>query len=318
MSKEVQRFYQKLKAEISKVIVGLDEAIESLAIAFLSNGHVLLEGVPGLAKTFLAKTFASSLGLSFKRIQFTSDMLPSDIIGSVVLNRKTNEFEFRKGPIFANVVLADEINRAPPRSQSALLEAMQERQVTVDGVIHKLPDPFMVIATQNPIELEGTYPLPEAELDRFAMRANVDYPSNEQEIEMLKIKNRIGDEAILVNRIVEPDELRVIKEEVKDVFVHDDILDYIVRLSRRTREDRRVLLGVSPRGEIFLLYASKARAALNGRDYVIPDDIKAVLYRVFNHRIVLRPEYQDVMRSSERKALEEVLRDCLSSVEVPR
>ena len=317
METEAARLFQRLRGEVSKVIVGLDEAVESLAVAFLSDGHVLIEGVPGLAKTLLAKTFAKALGLSFKRIQFTADILPSDIIGSVVLNRKTNDFEFRKGPIFANIVLVDEINRAPPRSQSALLEAMQERQVTVEGVVYKLPSPFMVIATQNPIELEGTYALPEAELDRFMMRINIEFPSKEQEVAILRMKDKQAEEEA-VERIADLETIVRVKDEVRNVFVHGDILDYIVRIARRTREDSRVMLGVSPRAEIFLLHAAKAKAALEGRNYVIPDDVKSMVYRVFNHRIILKPEYQNVTLSSDNGVLRDIFRECVFSVRVPR
>lgn len=309
--------FQHLKGEIAKLIVGLDSAIESLVVSLLSDGHVLIEGSPGLAKTLLAKTFANALGLSFKRIQFTSDILPSDIIGTVVLNRKTGDFEFKPGPIFANIVLVDEINRAPPRSQSALLEAMQERQVTVEGKMYRLPDPFMVIATQNPVELEGTYSLPEAELDRFMIRVNINFPSKEEEVEILSKKDKTGD-SLPVESIDDVQLINKVKEEVKNVYVSREIIEYIVNISRRTREDYRVMLGVSPRAELSLLHAAKAKAALEGRNYVIPDDVKNMVTRVFNHRIILKPEYQGLVLDSSYKTLEALLRDCISSIEVPR
>jgi len=307
----------EVRREIHKAIVDMDEAIDALLIALLTGGHVLIEGVPGLAKTYLAKAFAQTLGLQFKRIQFTSDILPSDVVGSVVYNRKTNEFEFRKGPIFANIVLVDEINRGPPRSQSALLEAMQERQVTVEGITHALPDPFMVIATQNPIELEGTYPLPEAELDRFMMRVNLTFLDSMQEIEMLKKKDKVGD-MLPVEERAGVSEIKEATREVSSVFIHPDIIDYVVRIVRATRSDHRVMLGASPRAEIALLYGTKALTAMVGRTYVTPDDVKRVAYVVLNHRLILKPELQALGRTPNYAALRDTIGDALGSTEVPR
>jgi MoxR-like ATPase len=260
---------ENVRNEIGKVIVGMSEAVESSLIALFTGGHIILEGVPGLAKTLFAKSFAMALGLNFKRIQFTSDILPSDIIGGLVFNRKTSELEFRPGPIFANIVLIDEINRAPPRSQSALLEAMQERQVTVEGVTHRLPEPFLVIATQNPIELEGTFPLPEAEIDRFMMRVIISYPAPAEEAKILEKKNLLG-EQIPVNPVVDAKSIMAAVQEIRDVVVIPEILQYVVEIVSQTRRDSRLAVGASTRAEVALLYAAKAVAVLRGRKYVIP------------------------------------------------
>ena len=317
MSSISSRLYKELCEEVGKAVVGLENALEALVIALLTNGHILIEGVPGLAKTLLAKSFAKSLGLSFKRIQFTPDLLPADIIGSMVFNRRTGEFEFREGPIFANVVLVDEINRAPPRSQSALLEAMQERQVTVEGRVYQLPDPFMVIATQNPVELEGTYPLPEAELDRFMIRINLEFLDSEKEAEILVRKNKMG-ENIPVTPLASPDIIHKAREEVQNIHVEKEVIDYIIQLARRTREDNRVLLGASPRAEVALLYASKAKAAISGRSYVIPDDVREIFFLVLNHRIILKPEYHNYSPLPNYSIVEKVLEDCIALTRVPR
>ena len=306
-----------IRKELHKAIVGMDEAIDALIIALLTNGHILIEGVPGLAKTYLAKAFAKTLGLEFKRIQFTSDILPSDILGSMVYNRRTGEFEFRPGPIFANIVLVDEINRAPPRSQSALLEAMQERQVTIEGNRYPLPEPFIVVATQNPIELEGTFPLPEAEMDRFMMRINLTFLDEAAEIEILKKKNILRDE-IPVEAISDTESIKNAVEEVHSVYVHKDIIEYIVSIVRATRSNHKVLLGASPRAEIALLQAAKAYAAMSGRRYVVPDHVKHVAHMVLNHRIILKPEYQSLSRTPDYSTITEIIRESLESVEVPR
>ncbi|MEM1658634.1 MAG: MoxR family ATPase [Candidatus Jordarchaeales archaeon] len=287
--KSMQSFAKIILEEFKKVIVGKLDIFENLLIALLCNGHVLLEGVPGVAKTFIAKTFAKTLGISFKRIQFTPDLLPSDIIGTYVFNQKSGEFEFRPGPIFANVVLADEINRAPPKTQSALLEAMQERQVTVEGVTHPLPTPFIVIATQNPVETsEGVYPLPEAQLDRFLFKLTVGYPSEDEEVEILR--RRINVSINDVNPVASPSLIIKMQQLVKKVYVAPEIMDYIRELVVRTRRHPQILLGGSPRASIVLMEGSMARAALNGRDYVIPDDVKAIAKQTFVHRLILRPE----------------------------
>lgn len=305
-----------VKDELAKVIVGLDEALDALIVSLLTGGHLLLEGVPGLAKTMLAKAFAKTLGVSFRRIQFTSDILPSDILGGFIFNRKTSEFEFRPGPIFANIVLVDEINRAPPRSQSALLEAMQERQVTVEGHTYQLPDPFLVIATQNPIELEGTFPLPEAEVDRFMMRVIVPYPTPEEERKILEMKNVLGDD-IPIQAVVEKESINAVVEEVRNVTVAPDLIKFIVDIASISRGDNRLVIGASPRSEIALLYAAKALAAIRGRRYVIPDDIKKVFFRVLNHRLQPKPEYSSLSRTSDYGFVTSLVNEYLSAVAVP-
>nr|MDO8082733.1 MoxR family ATPase [Candidatus Freyarchaeota archaeon] len=274
--------------EVNKAIVGKSQILEDVFIALMCDGNVLLEGVPGVAKTYMAKTFAQSLGCTFKRIQFTPDLLPSDILGTYVFDQKTSEFSFREGPVFANIVLADEINRAPPKTQSALLEAMQEKQVTIEGVRHVLPKPFMVLATQNPIEHEGTYPLPEAQIDRFLFKLNVDYPTDSEEVEMLKRRTGADDENI--KSVASPNILAKMQSVVQSVYVAPEIMEYIRDIVIRSRRNPQVLLGGSPRASIVLMEGSKARAALNGRDYVIPDDIKAIAQQSLNHRLILRPE----------------------------
>ena len=300
----------KLTEAVHQIIAGMDDAIHALLVALLSEGHVLIEGPPGIAKTYLARAFSSALGLEFKRIQFTADILPSDIIGSQIYNRATGKFEFRKGPIFSNIVLADEINRASPRSQSALLEAMQERQVTVEGVKYPLPRPFLIIATQNPIEFEGTYYLPEAEVDRFLIRVAMGYPGRETELEMLS-KKLIHGEKVDVNPIASPQDILKAIEIASKVRVDQSIIEYIVKLAEATRNHERIALGVSPRGEVALLYASRAEAAINGKDYVIPDHVKSVLKLVFNHRIILKGGSMNPLESIDEvmKILDEILEE---------
>ena len=300
----------KLTEAVHQIIAGMDDAIHALLVALLSEGHVLIEGPPGIAKTYLARAFSSALGLEFKRIQFTADILPSDIIGSQIYNRATGKFEFRKGPIFSNIVLADEINRASPRSQSALLEAMQERQVTVEGVKYPLPRPFLIIATQNPIEFEGTYYLPEAEVDRFLIRIAMGYPGRETELEMLS-KKLIHGEKVDVNPIASPQDILKAIEITSKVRVDRSIIEYIVKLAEATRNHERIALGVSPRGEVALLYASRAEAAINGKDYVIPDHVKSVLKLVFNHRIILKGGSMNPLESIDEvmKILDEILEE---------
>ncbi|MHA1606846.1 MAG: AAA family ATPase [Candidatus Freyarchaeota archaeon] len=304
----VKAFANAILDEFRKVIVGKIDVFENLLIALLCNGHVLLEGVPGVAKTFMAKTFARTLGCSFKRIQFTPDLLPSDILGTYVFNQKSGEFMFRPGPIFANVILADEINRAPPKTQSALLEAMQERQVTVEGVTHPLPSPFIVIATQNPIETsEGVYPLPEAQLDRFLFKLTVDYPTEDEEVEILRRRLNVAAEE--VTPVTSPEIIIKMQGIVKNVYIAPEIMDYIRELVIRTRRHPQILLGGSPRASIVLMEGAMARAALNGRDYVIPDDVKAIAKQTFVHRLILRPEAELEGITAERlveRLLEEV------------
>ncbi|MEM0226772.1 MAG: MoxR family ATPase, partial [Thermofilaceae archaeon] len=286
---------------------------EKLLVALLARGHVLIEDYPGLAKTLMAKTLAQSLGLQFKRVQFTPDLLPADITGSYVYNQRTGDFELRKGPIFTNILLADEINRAPPKTQSALLEAMQERQVTLDGVTYRLEEPFLVIATQNPIEFEGVYPLPEAQLDRFAMRLRVGYPDESEEVEILRRRIRRGSDEVRVEVVATREEVVEMQRAVERVHVDESILGYIVAIVRATRQHPRVEVGVSPRGAEILMKLARARAAVAGRDYVIPDDVKELAVEALAHRLVLRAEQW--VKGVEP---ESVIRDVLNAVPVPK
>jgi len=306
---EIRNLWNRLRTELSKVVVGKEDIIEKIFICLLSNGHVLLEGVPGIAKTHIAKNFSAALGCKFKRIQFTPDLLPMDIIGSNVYVQRTGEFVFREGPIFANIVLADEVNRSPPKTQSALLECMQERQVTVEGKTYPLPSPFMVLATQNPIELEGTYPLPEAQVDRFLMKVLVDYPTKEEEIKILGMR----EEGKAVKAITSAREIVRLSKEVEKVYVDPSIRNYITEIVTRTRKSPDLLLGASPRASIALQLTAKVHAALRGRDFVIPDDVKAMLVPVLNHRLILKPEAE-----LEGKTVFDVIRSIESSVEIPR
>jgi MoxR-like ATPase len=320
---KIKEAFESIKNEIGKYIVGRESALERLFISLLTGGHVLIEGVPGTAKTYLAKGFATTLGLDFKRIQLTPDLLPSDIIGVTVFNQKTASFEFRKGPIFTNILLADEINRTPPRTQSALLEAMQENQVTIDGITYKLPQPFMVIATENPVESEGVYPLPEAQLDRFLFRIAVSYPAETEEIDILRRKRLLG-ESLNVNVILQPNDIikfkNIINNEIK---VEEPILQYIISLVRATRENSSIMLGGSTRAAVHLLYAARAHAAISeGRSYVIPDDVKELFIDLMNHRIVLRPEVLIGTYSREPlwsyNLVKRILTEVIESVPVPR
>jgi len=303
-------FINNLKRELSKAVVGKEDVIELLAVALLTEGHVLLEGIPGVAKTTVAKAFASATGLTFSRIQFTPDLLPADIIGVRYYDQKVKDWVVKKGPIFANVVLADEINRAQPKTQSALLEAMQERQVTIEGETHHLPRPFLVIATMNPLEQEGVYPLPEAQIDRFMLKVEMGYPSREEELALLRRKstNDFGD----VRPVVGGSELFRLMEEVRKVTVSDEVIEYIYALISATRSDERLLFGASPRAGEHLLYAAKASAFLDGRDYVIPDDVKKMTLPVLAHRLVLRVDYE-----LEGLKPRDVLMDILKRTPVP-
>ncbi|NJE43050.1 MoxR family ATPase [Thermococcus sp. GR6] len=300
--------------EVKKAIVGKDEVLKLILTTILADGHVLLEDLPGLAKTLMAKSFAKALGLDFKRVQFTPDLLPSDILGVSVFNQKTLEFEFKKGPVFTNILLADEINRAPPKTQSALLEAMQERQVTVEGKTYELSKPFIVIATQNPIEQEGTYPLPEAQLDRFLVRLRVGYPSRGEEIEILRRRMARKKEEVDINSILTPEEVVEMQRVVEDVYVSDAILEYITNIVIATREDRKEIeVGASPRGSLALLKLSRAYAALEGRDYVIPDDVKTIAVPALSHRLILKRELWYTKVSQES-----IMEKLLERVPVPK
>lgn len=280
-------FKENVIKNVSKVIVGKDEVIELLIVSLISGGHILLEDIPGVGKTMLVKAFSKTLGLPSNRIQFTPDLLPSDLTGINFYNQKINEFQFKAGPLFANIVLADEINRATPRTQSSLLEAMEEKQITVDGETRRLNLPFMVLATQNPIESYGTFPLPEAQLDRFLMRITMGYPTREEEKEVV-LKNTSSNIIDDLPTIVSVEEINYILDNYCKVTATEDVLDYIMDLVLATRNDERIQLGVSPRGSISLFKACQAYAAINGRDYIIPEDVKYMSPYVFNHRIILR------------------------------
>ncbi|MEJ2264096.1 MAG: MoxR family ATPase [Anaerolineales bacterium] len=284
----VQEFSERVIENIEKVIVGKRETVELAVVSLLCQGHLLIEDVPGVGKTMLARSLARSLGCSFSRIQFTPDMLPSDVTGVSIFNQVSREFEFRSGPIMSQIVLADEINRATPKTQAALLEAMEERQITVDGITHGLPRPFMVLATQNPIEYEGTFPLPEAQLDRFLLRVKLGYPLNEDEIRVLE-RQQYRHPIEELDKVVSVEEVRKAQEAVKEVFVAPPVKRYIVDLTTRTREFPDVYLGASPRGSLTLFRTGQARAALQGREFVLPDDIKALAGSALGHRVILGP-----------------------------
>lgn len=298
--------------EVERAVVGKRSLLEMIMAAVLAGGHVLLEDYPGLGKTLIARSFASALGLDFKRIQFTPDLLPADITGGYIFNRAENKFELRKGPVFTNILLADEINRASPKTQSALLEAMQESQVTMEGESLKLPDPFVVLATQNPIEYEGTFPLPEAQLDRFMVKLSVGYPDLEEEKEILKRRRLRKQDELTLKQITKPKQLLEMRAALETVHVDSDLEGYISALVHATRTDRRVAVGASPRGSLAFLKMARAHAVLAGRDFVLPDDVKHFAVPVLSHRLLLQPEYW-----MSKQANGDVIRDVLSSTPVP-
>jgi MoxR-like ATPase len=308
---EIQETGERLIENVGRVIVGKERVVELCLVALLCEGHILLEDVPGIGKTTLAKAIARSLGCTFRRIQFTPDLLPSDVTGVLYFNQKIQEFEFRPGPIIAQIVLADEINRATPRTQSALLEAMQEQQVTVDVETIRLPRPFLVLATQNPIELEGTFPLPEAQLDRFLMRISIGYPDESEENDIL-LRFEQEDPLETLQAVIEAEDLLAMQQQIREVEVRDPVREYIVRMTRTTREHQAVELGVSPRGTMGLYRTAQALAALRGRGYVIPDDVKALARPVLSHRIIINPQ---VRLRGQRP--DEVLMEIVNSVPVP-
>ena len=307
----IQDFSERLISNIENVIVGKRTTIELSVITLLCQGHLLIEDVPGVGKTMLARSVARSIGCSFSRIQFTPDMLPSDVTGVSIYNQVNREFEFRPGPIMAQIVLTDEINRATPKTQAALLEAMEERQVTVDGVTHFLPKPFMVMATQNPIEYEGTFPLPEAQLDRFLLRVTLGYPESTDEIHVME-RQQYQHPIDILDKVISEEEVLQAQEEVKSVHVAPEIKRYIVEMTRRTREFPDVYLGASPRGSLTLFRTSQARAAIFGRDFVLPDDVKALAEAALCHRVILGPAAR--LRDLDAS---EVVREILNSVPVP-
>jgi MoxR-like ATPase len=303
--KDVQATAEKVIENVEKVIIGKHEEIQLTLVGLLCRGHLLIEDVPGVGKTMLARSIAKSIGCTFRRIQFTPDMLPSDVTGVSVFNQKTREFEFRPGPVMAQIVLTDEINRATPKTQSALLEAMQERQVTVDGVTYPIPEPFLVLATQNPIEYEGTFPLPEAQLDRFMMRISLGYPSPEDEISILDSQQYVHPVETL-GQAIDAQELLDAQEQVKEIYVDPLIKEYIVTLVKATRNHPDVYLGASPRGSLALYKTGRARAAILGRDYVIPDDIKALAITALAHRVIISPSAR-IKEVDPRAVVEEIL-----------
>ena len=302
---------RKLRENVQKVIVGKDEVINLTLVAVLCEGHMLLEDVPGIGKTTLARALAASLGCTFRRIQFTPDLLPSDVTGLSWFNQKAQEFEFRPGPIISQVVLADEINRATPRTQSALLEAMQERQVTIDGVTRPLPRPFLVMATQNPVELEGTFPLPEAQIDRFLLRVLIGYPSEKEEGAILE-RFRDSDPLSDLQATTTPEELMALQAERRQVRVEETVRDYVVRVARATRKHDEIMLGASPRATLALYQAARAWAAIQGREYVLPDDVKTMAPHVLTHRLMISPQAQ--LRGRQPS---ELVADIVDSVPVP-
>ncbi|WP_286898254.1 MULTISPECIES: AAA family ATPase [Sphingobacterium] len=305
----------QVKSEVKKVIVGQDQLIDMLLISILASGHSLIEGLPGMAKTLSAKLIAKTIHSEFKRIQFTPDLMPSDVTGSSILDLKSNEFEFRRGPIFANIVLIDEINRAPAKTQAALFESMAEQQVSVDGTTYQLPGPFVVFATQNPIEHEGTYRLPEAQLDRFLFKINVNYPELEQELEILKEHHaqKAQNKEDQVQAVVSATEILEFQKLIKSIFVHEELLTYIAQVIIKTRTNPSLTLGASPRASIALLESAKASAALTGRDFVTPEDIRRVASAVLGHRVMLTPE-----REMEGFTTAYVIDQIINSVEIPR
>jgi len=305
----------RVKNEIHKVIIGQDEMIDLMLAGIFSGGHVLLEGVPGIAKTATAKTLAKTLSVHFNRIQFTPDLMPTDVIGTTIFNVKNSEFQFNKGPIFSNIVLIDEINRSPAKTQAALFEVMEEKQITVDGITHLLQFPFFVIATQNPIEQEGTYKLPEAQLDRFIFKIKLSYPSLEEEKRILRrfkedFTNRVSQE---VNQILSYQDLIFIAEHIEKVHIEEHLLDYIGQIVFNTRNHPDLYLGASPRASLSILKTAKAVAAMRGRSFVIPEDIQYVTYPVLNHRIILTPE-----KEMEGDSTESVIKSIIEKIEVPR
>lgn len=308
---DVQDFAERVIANIERVIVGKRSTIELAVVSLLCQGHLLIEDVPGVGKTMLARSLARSLGCSFSRIQFTPDMLPSDVTGVSIFNQVTREFEFRPGPVMAQVVLSDEINRATPKTQAALLEAMEEHQITVDGLTHALPRPFMVLATQNPIEYEGTFPLPEAQVDRFLLRIRLGYPSKEDEINVLE-RQQYRHPFTELEKIVDVEELTEMQEAIKDVYVSAPVKRYIVDLTYQTRQHNEVYLGASPRGSLALYRTGQARAAMQGRDYVLPDDVKALAVPTLAHRVILGPGAR-LRDLSTQQIVEEIM----NSVPVP-
>ncbi|MEO1626507.1 MAG: MoxR family ATPase [Bacteroidota bacterium] len=311
----IEQAVDRIKGELHKVIIGQDDMIDQLLIALFAGGHVLLEGVPGIAKTLTAKSIARSMDVDFSRIQFTPDLMPTDVVGTNVFNMQSSQFSFNKGPVFSNIVLIDEINRAPAKTQAALFEVMEEFQVTVDGETYKMDHPFIVIATQNPIEQEGTYKLPEAQLDRFLFKINMHYPSLEEEQSILRrFRNDFGMRTKEeVQKVFNAEEVKACRDLVEQVTIKDELIDYIAAIIHNTRNNGDLFLGASPRASLAVLKTSKAFAAMNGRDFVTPDDIQYVVYPALNHRIILTPE-REMEGFDTRSVIEEIIK----KIEVPR
>jgi len=311
----VQSFTEKIRTEIGKIIIGQHEMVDQLIIALLSGGHVLIEGVPGVAKTLTTKLLAKTIDADFSRIQFTPDLMPADVIGTSIFNNKISDFEFKKGPVFSNIVLIDEINRSPAKTQAALFEVMEERQITVDGSTYTMEPPFMVIATQNPIEHEGTYRLPEAQLDRFLFKINVPYPSLEEEIKILdgsfSRKNKLNLSSL--DAVISSDEITKQQTIVNQVHVEPELMKYIAEIIQNTRNSSSISIGASPRASVFVMRAAQAFAAISGRDFVTPEDVKAIIKPVLRHRITLTPE-----KEMEGITADQVITMTLEKVEVPR
>ncbi len=306
-----------MRAEVGKLVAGQEHVVDQLIVALLCDGHVLVEGVPGTAKTLMSRALAKTVGVDYNRIQFTPDLMPSDVVGTNVFDPSKNSFELRKGPVFTGMLLADEINRTPPKTQAALLEAMQEKSVTIDGKSNPLAPVFMVIATQNPIEFEGTYPLPEAQLDRFMFKIIVDYPDHETEVQVCRLFSEgvlsTRQDVDLADTVIDESEVIALRKTVSGLVCEDKIIDYIARLVRATRDNPNTVLGASPRASIYLLQASKATAALAGRDFVIPDDVKQVAKSVLRHRLILKPEAE-----IEGYRSDNIVDNCLEDIDVPK
>ncbi|WP_310992062.1 AAA family ATPase [Aequorivita marina] len=313
--KNLQEAVEQIKLELGKVIVGQHDMLEMLIISILTDGHSLIEGVPGVAKTLTAKLLAKTLDVDFSRIQFTPDLMPSDILGTSIFNVKSNEFEFKQGPVFSNIILIDEINRAPAKTQAALFEVMEERQVTMDGTEYKMPPPFLVFATQNPVEQEGTYALPEAQLDRFLFKINVPYPSLEEEIQILENEHNREDKPVLkdIKPVLNAKEIAEYQHTIKQIIIENNLLKYIAAIIDNTRTNANLYLGASPRASLAIMNASKALAAMSGRDFVTPDDIKKIAPSVLRHRIMLTPE-----REMEGITPDKVVQQIIETIEIPR
>lgn len=313
--KELNDSFSQVKKEIEQVVIGQSNLVDLLLIAILADGHVLIEGVPGVAKTLTAKLMAKTISTNFSRIQFTPDLMPSDIIGTSVFNQKTSDFEFRKGPLFSNIVLIDEINRAPAKTQSALFEVMEEKQITTDSVTYQMNPPFMVLATQNPVEQEGTYRLPEAQLDRFLFKIEVGYPNLENETKLLTDFNNNKNQVNIdnVKSIITEDKLEEYRLKAADVYVEENLISYITQIVNNTRNNSSLYLGASPRASLSILVSAKAKAAINGKDFITPDDIKFVAPHVLKHRVVLTPE-----KEMEGVSPSEIVNEIIEKIEIPR